>query len=102
MWGYGITLTTLKKIALFELFKLESYNAAGKVIPESFKVYNLLYIIFMFMSWESLLRMLFKRLVLKRLFDIQYVDIGIQNTVIIISRYVIIISMLMVACIQAN
>ncbi len=101
VWGYGITLTTLKKIALFELFKLESYNSAGKIIPESFKVYNFLYIIFMTI-FGIFLAYLFKRLVLKRLFDIQYVDIGIQNTVIIISRYVIIILIVMIACIQSK
>ncbi|MBI2344600.1 mechanosensitive ion channel [Candidatus Dependentiae bacterium] len=101
VWGYGITLMTLKRFALFELFKLESLNAAGKIIPESFKVYNLLYIIFMFVL-GVVIAYIFKRFVLKRLFDIQYVDIGIQNTVIIISRYVIIISIVMMACIQSK
>lgn len=101
VWGYGITIMTLKKFALFELFKLESVNAAGKIIPESFKVYNLLYILFMFVL-AIFIAYLFKRFVLKRLFDIQYVDIGIQNTIIIISRYVIIISIVMTACIQSK
>jgi len=101
VWGYGITLTTLKKVALFELFKLESVNAAGKIIPESFKLYNFLYIVFMFFL-GVFIAYLVKRLILKRLFDIQYVDIGIQNTIIIISRYVIIVSILMLACIQSK
>src|SRR3990167_3897651 len=45
---------------------------------------------------------LFKKFVLQRVFDIQYVDPGIQNTVTIISRYVIIIAAVMIACIQSK
>jgi small-conductance mechanosensitive channel len=101
VWGFGITLTTLKKFALYELFKIEAVNATGKYIPESFKVYNLLYILIVsFLG--VLIAYLFKKFVLKRLFDIQYVDPGIQNTVIIISRYVIIISFVMLACVQSK
>jgi len=101
VWGYGITFVTLKKIVFYELFKIEAVNASGKIIPESFKVYNLLYILFV-SCLGVLLAYLFKKFVLKRLFDIQYVDLGIQNTITIISRYVIIISAVMLACIQSK
>jgi len=101
VWGYGFTYGTLRKIALSELFKIEATNSAGKIIPESFKVFNLLYI--MFISFLGVVfAYLFKRFVLQRLFDIQYVDLGIQNTIIIISRYMIIITAVMVACVQSK
>lgn len=101
VWGYGFTYSTLRKIALSELFKIEAVNSAGKIIPESFKVFNLLYIIFVSLL-GVVFAYLFKRFVLQRLFDIQYVDLGIQNTIIIISRYVIIISAVMIACVQSK
>jgi small-conductance mechanosensitive channel len=101
VWGYGITFMTLKKILLHELFKIEAFNATGKIIPESFKVYNLLYILLVSLL-GVLFAYLFKKFVLKRLFDIQYVDAGIQNTIIIISRYVIIICAVMLACVQSK
>ncbi|MBP9764748.1 mechanosensitive ion channel [Candidatus Babeliales bacterium] len=101
VWGYGFTYVTLRKIVLHEIFKIESINSAGKIIPESFKVINLLYIIFMTMC-GIIAAYLFRRVVLQRLFDIQYVDPGIQNTIIIISRYVIITFAIMIACVQSK
>jgi len=101
VWSYGFTYGTVRKIALHELFKIESVNSAGKIIPESFKVINLLYIIFVSLL-GVVFAYLFKKVVLQKLFDIQYVDPGIQNTVIIISRYVIIIFAIMLACVQSK
>lgn len=101
VWDYGFTYGTLRKIAFYELFNIESTNNTGKVIRESFKVLNLLYIIFV-SSIGVVIAYLFKRFVLQKLFDIQYVDPGIQNTIIIISRYVIIIFFIMIACAQSK
>lgn len=101
VWDYGITLATLKKFVLYELFKIEVMNSSGKYIPESFKVYNLLYILSISLL-GVLVAYFFKKFILRRLFDIQYVDPGIQNTVTIISRYVIIISFIMIAFIQSK
>ncbi|HSW75802.1 MAG TPA: mechanosensitive ion channel domain-containing protein [Candidatus Saccharimonadales bacterium] len=99
IWGYGFTYATLRKIVMYELFKIESVSCAGKT--ESFKVFNLLYILFVSFC-GVVLAYIFKKVVLKRVFDIQYVDPGIQNTVIIISRYVIIITVVVIACIQSK
>jgi small-conductance mechanosensitive channel len=99
IWGYGFTYGTLRKIVMYELFKIESVGGAGKT--ESFKFFNLLYILFISFC-GVVLAYLFKKFVLKRVFDIQYVDPGIQNTVIIISRYVIIITVVVIACIQSK
>lgn len=101
IWNYGFTYTILRKIALYELFKIESFNSAGKIISESFKVINLLYIIAVTIS-GFIAAGLFKRFVLQRLFDIQYVEPGIQNTISIISRYIIIIIAITLACIHAK
>lgn len=101
VWGYGFTYGTLRKIVMYELFKIESINSTGKVIPESFKFINLLYIIFV-SCLGVFLAYLFRVFILKRIFDIQYVDPGIQNTVNIISRYAIIIAAIMIACIQSK
>lgn len=101
VWGYGFTYSTLRKIVYHELFKIESVNSAGKIIPESFKVINLLYILFV--TWLGIIiAYVFKKFVLQKLFDIQYVDPGIQNTIITISRYVIIVFAITVACIQSK
>ncbi|MCX5923984.1 MAG: mechanosensitive ion channel [Candidatus Dependentiae bacterium] len=99
IWGYGFTYGTLRRIVMYELFKIESVGSAGKT--ESFKFFNLLYILFVSFC-GVVLAYVFKKFVLKRVFDIQYVDPGIQNTVIIISRYVIIITVVMIACIQSK
>jgi small-conductance mechanosensitive channel len=101
VWGYGFTYGTFKKIVMYELVKFETINALGKVTPESFRLLNLVYIIFM-TCFGILIAYLFKKFVLQRIFDIQYVDPGIQNTVTIISRYVIIIVAIMIACIQSK
>jgi small-conductance mechanosensitive channel len=101
VWGYGFTYGTLRKIVMYELVRFETLNSMGKVIPESFKFLNLLYIILM-TCVGILLAFVFKKLILQRVFDIQYVDPGIQNTVTIISRYVIIIAAVMIACIQSK
>ena len=99
MWGYGFTYGTVRKVAMYELFKIESTSSAGKM--ESFRVLNLLYILFM-SCVGIVLAYLFRKFVLRRVFDIQYVDPGIQNTVTIISRHVIIIAAVMIACIQSK
>lgn len=99
IWGYGFSFLTLKKIIMYELVKFETVNNLGK--PESFRVVNLFYIIIMTVL-GVVLAYLFKRFVLQRVFDIQYVDPGIQNTLTIISRYVIISMAIMIACIQSK
>lgn len=99
VWGYGFTYGTLRKVAMYELFKIESTSSAGKM--ESFRVLNLLYILFM-SCVGIVLAYLFRKFILKRVFDIQYVDPGIQNTVTIISRHVIIIAAVMIACVQSK
>lgn len=101
IWGYGFTYGTLRKIVMFELFKIETVNSVGKVIPDSFKIINLLYIILM-SAIGVVVAYLFKKFVLQRVFDIQYVDPGVQNTVTIISRYLIISIAVMIACVQSN
>lgn len=101
VWGYGFTYGTLKKIAMYELVKFETNNSLGKATLESFRLLNLMYIIIM-TCVGILIAYLFKKFVLQRVFDIQYVDPGIQNTVTIISRYVIIIVAIMIACIQSK
>ncbi len=101
VWGYGFTYATFRKIIMYELFKIETLNSLGKSTPESFKLLNLIYIIIV-TCLGIIIAYLFKKFVLQRVFDIQYVDPGIQNTVTIISRYVIIIIAVMIACIQSK
>ena len=101
VWGYGFTYHTLRKVVMYELVKFETANSLGKSTQESFKLWNLFYILTMTFV-GVILAYLFKKFVLKRVFDIQYVDPGIQNTVMIISRYVIIIVVVMIACIQSK
>lgn len=101
VWDYGFTYATVKKIIMYELVKFETINGLGKSTPESFKILNLMYILIM-TCIGVFIAYIFKKFVLQRIFDIQYVDPGIQNTVTIISRYVIIITAIMIACIQSK
>ena len=98
VWGYGFTYGTLRKVIMYELCKIQS---TGTDKWESFRVINLLYILFMFCV-GVVVAYCFRKFVLRRVFDIQYVDPGIQNTVTIISRHVIIIASVMIACIQSK
>jgi small-conductance mechanosensitive channel len=101
VWGYGFTYHTLRKIVMYELVKFETVNSLGKATPESFRILNLIYIITM-TCIGIVSAYAFKKVVLQRVFDIQYVDPGIQNTITTISRYVIIIMAVMIACIQSK
>lgn len=101
VWGYGFTYGTLKKIVMYELARFETASSMGKPVTESFRLLNLMYIIMM-TCIGIVIAYIFKKFVLQRVFDIQYVDSGIQNTVTIISRYVIIMLAVMIACIQSK
>ncbi|MBM17785.1 MAG: hypothetical protein CL947_01795 [Epsilonproteobacteria bacterium] len=97
IWGYGFTLHTLKEALYYELpYKFEY---AGSVV--SLKVIDLVRIcIIVVLGFLS--AYLFRRFVLDKIFEIHYVDPGVQNTITIISRYVIIFISFMVAFAQAG
>lgn len=83
IWGYPIALTQIERFLNYHIYygpagsKLEYIRVAGCI--------RLLLSPFL----GAFLAFLFRRYVLQRIFNIQYVDPGIQDTIMTISRYVI-------------
>lgn len=97
LWGYGFTLRSVKVFLHYELpWQIESW---GKIV--SLKVIDLvrmcLSVLFGFLS-----AYLCRRFILDKIFEIHYVDPGVQNTITIISRYVIIFISFLVGFAQAG
>lgn len=87
IWGYPIAFEQIHKVLNYSLTSWQAF-AGAKI--EHLKVIGVLRLIgSVFLGF--LLAFLFRRYVLQRVFDIQYVDPGIQDTIMIISRYVIIL-----------
>lgn len=97
LWGYGFTLRTLKVALHHELpWKIESW---GKVV--SLQVIDLVRM-FIVVILGFLSAYVFRRFVLDTIFEVHYVDPGVQNTFTIISRYVIIFISILIGFAQAG
>lgn len=97
LWGYGFTLRSVKIFLSYELpWQIESW---GKIV--SLRVIDLVR-----MSLSVLLGFLSaylcRRFVLDKIFEIHYIDPGVQNTITIISRYLIIFISFLVGFAQAG
>lgn len=97
LWGYGFTLRTLKIFLDYELpWQIESW---GKVV--SLRVIDLvrmglIVLVGFFSAYVC------RRFILDKIFEIHYVDPGVQNTITIISRYLIIFVSFLIGFAQAG
>lgn len=102
IWSYGITYEKFMDVMHYGVFKIEYVvDKSGKVIENFLTIAGMLRILFISLS-GILLAYLFNHFILKRIFAIQYVDPGVQNAVTTISRYFIIISMILIAFARAD
>lgn len=101
IWGYGITYEQILNFLHYGVFKIFVMNENGTAVENYLTIGSILKIILTSLS-GFLFAHLFNRFILKRIFDIQYVDPGVQNAVTTISRYFIIIFMIMVAFARAD
>ncbi len=97
LWGYGLNLRMFKSVLLYELpWQIESW---GKIV--SLRIIDLvrftLCIIAGFLS-----AYLTRKFILDKIFEIHYVDSGVQNTITIISRYAIIFISILIGFTQAG
>lgn len=97
IWGYGITRTQIHNFFEYQLFGID--REGGK--QEYLRVINLLRIVLISFS-GFIISYIFRKYVLQKIFDIQYVDSGVQDTITTISRYVIIIAMILGAFAKEN
>lgn len=87
IWGYPLAFEQVERILNYSLATLD-HGVGGKM--SNLRVIGILrLIISVFLGF--IFALLFRRYVLQRVFDIQYVDPGVQDTIMIIARYVIII-----------
>ncbi|MBV8660677.1 MAG: mechanosensitive ion channel [Candidatus Dependentiae bacterium] len=91
IWGYPLALEQIDRFLNVSVMKI--IESGGKT--EHLRVIGILRLIgSIFLGF--FLAFLFRRYVLQRIFDIQYVDPGVQDTVMTIARYVIIIGTIFV------
>lgn len=91
VWGYKIAGDQFIAFLNYPVFGIEQANGKNKYLL----VKGLLRLIFSGVM-GIVFAYLFRKYVLQKIFDIQYVDPGVQDTVVTISRYLIIISMILV------
>ena len=101
IWGYGITYEHLMEVLHYGVFTIGVVDKSGKVVQSYLRISGILRILFISLS-GFVLAHLFQRFILKRIFEIQYVDPGVQNTVTTVSRYFIIFSMILIAFARAD
>jgi small-conductance mechanosensitive channel len=88
IWGYPIAFGQIERFLHYAVFEIYTGSVGGKV--EYLRVAGILRLIAsVFVGFFT--AFIFRRYVLQRVFDIQYVDPGVQDTVMMISRYAIII-----------
>lgn len=95
VWGYGFTLDTLNEFLNWK-FTIE-YGEKLKPV----RIKDILAMCGIILSGFFVVY-LFRKFVLEKIFEIHYVDPGIQNTVSTISRYIIMFIFLMIGLINAN
>lgn len=86
IWGYPLAFDQIER---FLNYSLISWQSVGSKM-DHLRVIGVLRLIGS-LFFGILLAVAFRRYVLQRVFDIQYVDPGVQDTIMTISRYVIII-----------
>lgn len=91
VWGYKVAGDQLIAFLNYPVFGIEQANGKNKYLL----VKGLFRLIFSGVM-GIVFAYLFRKYVLQKIFDIQYVDPGVQDTVVTISRYLIIISMILV------
>ncbi|MBP6870074.1 mechanosensitive ion channel [Candidatus Babeliales bacterium] len=87
IWGYPLAFEQIERFLNHSLMSWPT-GVGSKI--EHLRVIGILRLISS-LFFGFLLAFLFRRYVLQRVFDIQYVDPGVQDTIMTISRYVIII-----------
>ena len=96
IWGYGVNLDTLTSLLYYEITKIQTDSGLVGI-----QVLDLLRLI-LAPFFGVFFAYIFRKFVLDKIFEIHYVDPGVQNTVIVISRYLIIFSFSMVGLAQAG
>lgn len=92
IWGYPLAFGQIEKILNYRVVSWQS--SVGAKIEHLYVIGIIRLIASVFLGF--LFAFLFRRYVLQRAFDIQYVDPGIQDTIIIITRYAIIIGTIII------
>lgn len=92
VWGYKFVDGQFVRLLEYPVFGID--RGGGEL--EFLRIAGLLRIIFM-SGFGILIAYLFRKYVLQKIFDIQYVDPGVQDTVVTISRYVIIAVVILAA-----
>lgn len=88
IWGYGLPASDLHKWFVYELLVIRDGNEMIPITPKSFAILIASLMLGNWLAW------VFEKFVLQRVFSILLVERGAQNTVSIISRYVIAIVVL--------
>jgi small-conductance mechanosensitive channel len=87
IWGYPFAFEQIERILNHPLMSWQAFAGAKIEHLRVIGIVRLIASVFL----GLLLAFLFRRYILQRLFDIQYVDPGVQDTIMIISRYVVIL-----------
>jgi small-conductance mechanosensitive channel len=91
IWGYAVGLDRFQDIWGYSFFIDKSPVTIGSII----KLFGFIFLGFVF-SWAI------NRFILQKIFDILLIDVGVQNTVSSISRYIIIISVFLMGLLQVK
>lgn len=98
IWGYNIGIGHIAKLFKIELY---TFEAPSNEYPYPLKKYpvNLLSIIFAFLyiAGGITISYLINKYVLEKMFDLLLVNIGVQNAILIFSRYLIILISIVIA-----
>lgn len=87
IWGYPLAFEQVDRILNHSLITWQAFAGAKMEHLRVIGILRLIACVFL----GFLLAFLFRRYILQRVFDIQYVDPGVQDTIMIISRYVVIL-----------
>lgn len=88
IWGYAASFDQVDKVLNYPIMSWPSF---GGTKIEYLRVVGILRLISsVFIGF--ILAFLFRRYILQRVFDIQYVDPGVQDTIMTIARYVIVLA----------
>jgi len=97
LWGYTILYAQIEKFLSYPAFTY--YGGATGTKIEYLRVAGCIrLVISVFMGY--LFAFLWKRYILQKVFEIQYVDPGIQDTIITISRYLIIVITILIGFVR--
>lgn len=87
LWGYPVSAEDIKSLFDYHLFQTGAYDKHGETVfftPRKF------FVLLSFIAAGLIGSVLFNRYVLQKIFSVLPVDLGIQNTIMSIARYMVI------------